>query len=398
MATMAAKKKKKKKTKKDAYKKIFVLFSRVIKKLSPLQEQSVLFASDMREGMSGNMQFVHDNLPEGFKSYSYFTRTKWKPGNLLSFLRLTYLMTVCKYIILEDFFTPTEFMKVRKGQQICQLWHGGGFKRFAYGRKKKGEKLKLHSGYKKYAKVIVSSNALRPVYAESFGVPLENVEATGIPKTDLFFDDEWISSAKEKFYDAYPELKNKRIVLLAPTYRGRTLDVATYDFSRIDFEELKQILGPDYAIITRWHPAVYNSFKAGTAAAPDLTPYDGFAVDIPGSFTVEELMTVSDVLITDYSTVMFDYSLTGKPMIFYAYDLDEYDGARGLYFDYEEYSYGEIITEKDKLPEAIKNAHTDPERLRRFREKFMDACDGHASEKTANYFFRDERPSAADQA
>ena len=98
---------------------------------------------------------------------------------------------------------------------------------------------------------------------------------------------------------------------------------------------------------------------------------------------IDELLCTCDICISDYSSLIFEYSLFEKPMIFFAYDLKDYDDWRGFYYDYEELTPGPVVQTTEEVIECIKNTEVnfDPEEIREFRNKFMSACDGHATER-----------------
>ena len=104
---------------------------------------------------------------------------------------------------------------------------------------------------------------------------------------------------------------------------------------------------------------------------------------------ITDLMLASDLMITDYSSAIFEYLLTDKPVIYYVYDIEQYAGARGLFFDFEEYLYGETARDQEELVRAVKAANLMEERRQQFRDKFMSACDGHATERVRKLIFEE---------
>ena len=103
------------------------------------------------------------------------------------------------------------------------------------------------------------------------------------------------------------------------------------------------------------------------------------------------MLLVADILITDYSSVIFDYVLLNKPVIYFTYDYDEYvNQGRGLYFPFEEYVYGTVATNDDELLQAIQEEKMEPEKRKVFIEKFMSACDGNSTKKTCEWIFGED--------
>ena len=105
--------------------------------------------------------------------------------------------------------------------------------------------------------------------------------------------------------------------------------------------------------------------------------------------SIEDLLCVSDVCISDYSSLVFEYSLFEKPMIFFAYDLDNYYDWRGFYYDYKDFVPGPIHTTCEEMIDYIKNLDTqfDKNKVIEFKNKFMSACDGHATERIMKLVF-----------
>ena len=366
----------------------FMIINRVISIFVKVKESRVLFASDVRKELGGNLKFVYDYLPESFEKIIDLKEDRRIRRSFMNYLRLAYNMAVSKYILLEDFLDYTAFIKLRKEQQICQLWHGAGaYKKFGYSRKLNNEKLQIHQGYKRYAKAIVSADAIRKCYAEAFSIPLECVKATGIPRTDVFFDTEYIEKTRQTLYQEYPILEDKKVILFAPTYRGTLVKDAAYDFDNLKLPQLYQELHGDYVFIFKWHPAAYNNIKRSNSDVYNLEAYPDFYLDLSEFRDINDLLLITDILITDYSSVIFDYLLVDNPIIYYVPDLDSYSGDRGMYFDFAEYVYGDVVTTWKELIDSIRAEKMETDKRQQFRKKFMDACDGESTKKTCSWIF-----------
>ena len=140
------------------------------------------------------------------------------------------------------------------------------------------------------------------------------------------------------------------------------------------------LLGKGYQVVVKWHPALYNNVKRG------LVSFDGEGVVDASSYSdINDLMVVADILVTDYSSVIFDWYLLDKPVIYFTYDLDEYEAGRGLYFDFDDYVYGQVATDYEGLIDAIKREDLAAQKRQAFGDKFMSACDGRSTERTIEW-------------
>ena len=356
----------------------------------PLKKNKVLFLSDQRDVLGGNLKCLYDSVD----SKKYNKVLILKANNLTKrskkdVIKLLYHITTSKYILLDDWNKTICMITRRKKQEIVQLWHGpGAFKTFGFSRVDRSKKINKYTMHRNYTKAIVTSDKIRWCYAEGFGMDIENVHATGFPRTDCFFDEKYVSNIKKSFYDEYKEFKNKKIILFAPTYRGVNLAKATYDFDKIDFDKMYNELKDDYILIVKWHPAIYDKIKLGKIKV-DYSKYKDFIYDFSDKRDINDILLITDVLITDYSSVIFDYFLLDKPVIYYTYDLEEYKKERGLYYPFEDYVYGEITKNTNELIKAIKKAKMDEDKRDRFNDLFMEACDGKSTEKTYDYIFKE---------
>lgn len=372
---------------------IFLLLNRLIAVFKKVDPKKVLFLSDQRSEIGGNFVPVWDWLEgKGYRRVTFFKADRRDISGPAAFLRMVYHWTTAGTILLEDYYRYTSFCRVRRGQQICQLWHAcGAFKKFAFSRAEGPEDIHIHTGYRKYAKAICSAESIRACYADAFDLDLEKVQATGIPRTDLFFDEDKKKGVCEKLYRRYPVLKEKKVILFAPTYRGGRVEDAGYDTSQLDFGKLRETLAEDYVFIIKWHPAMYNNIvHSGAGALPDAD--DPFFLDLSSYRDINELLLVTDILVTDYSSVIFDYYLTGRPIVFFLSDHGEYEDGRGIYFPMETYEYGAVAETTEELIRAVQQGNCFSEKREAFGQRFMSACDGHSTEKCCRWIFEGERP------
>jgi len=172
----------------------------------------------------------------------------------------------------------------------------------------------------------------------------------------------------------------KKVILYAPTWRDDDFfEKGQYKFQfQFDIERMKERFGDKFVLLTRMHYLVAEKF--------DFTPYEGFVKDVSSYLDISDLYLISDILITDYSSVFFDYANLKRPIIFYMYDLENYrDHLRGFYFDIEEEAPGPIVEKEEDLYEAIdyalKNGHVSKEAFNAFYNRFCYLEDGQATKR-----------------
>lgn len=356
---------------------ILILIYTALKYTTKVDDNRILLLSDSRSKLSGNLKFIYDEVVK----YNYEVRYLLKPS-LKSYrpikdkMLLPYLIATSKYIIIDDYYPLIYPLKLRKEVKLIQAWHAmGAFKTFGFARLgKSGGPNPGSITHSNYTNAIVSSEFVRKDYAKAFKMAVNNILATGIPRTDVFFDNKYIREKKDKIYKEYPILKNKKVVLFAPTFRGNGQKTAYYDFSYIDFEKLMHSLGEEYVFIIKMHPFINKK---------PLLPKNSknFYLDFSDKREINDILFVTDILITDYSSVIFEYSFLQKPIIFYAPDLKEYIENRDFFYPFNMYTYGPVVYNQDDLISCIKTAEVDIKKLNKFRKYFCSACDGNSTKK-----------------
>lgn len=368
-----------------------MLISRILCMVLKMKENRILFLSDVRDVLDGNLKFIYDMLEdEKCEKVLSLKKDRKAKRKIKEKLKLVYYLATSKYVLLDDYSRMISIMKVRKGQEVCQLWHGAGaFKKFGYSRQDKTKSWKDKiNGHRNYTKAMVSADQIRWCYAEGFGMDIENVKATGMARTDIFFNQEYIRQKREELYQEYPYLKDKKVILFAPTYRGVSLKHSYYDYEELDVEKIYQeFANENYIFLFKWHPGHYYQMQKQGIIPYDLEKYENFFYDFSDKRDINELLLITDVLITDYSSVIFDYALLNKPVVYFVYDYDVYQQDRGLYFELEDYIYGDIAKTSEELIDAIQNAKVLEDKREIFMKKFMSKCDGNATRNTCEWIF-----------
>lgn len=346
-----------------------------------IKENNVLFISDVRDSMGGNFECIYEALDRSKWNIDVFLKDKQLHKETRADARaIARKLRSAKYIFLEDVFNYLQFYTPLPGQEIIQLWHAAGaYKKFGFSRTEKD--LKVSLGHRKYTKAITSSDAINHNYAEAYGIDTDKIIATGVPRTDIFFDESWRKRINDEFRASHPEIAGRKIIFLAPTYRGTKVPLAYYDMSNIPLDELKKRFGDKYVLVTKFHPAAYNNMRLH---GDKLGSGDGFWIDASDVRDINDIMPAADIMITDYSSIIFDWLLLERPLIYYVFDKEEYAGDRGMYYPFDEYVYGAVAEDEESLIKAIEEGDMMQEKRTAFREKFMEACDGHATERVLN--------------
>lgn len=350
----------------------------------PVQENKVLFLEMRFTKLSNSFELIYKALEE---SGEYDLKCSYVQFNFIRGREFTQRvnemlkeLATAKYVFVDDASLILSSIPLRKETVAINLWHAcGAFKKFGRSTAElkfgsSAATLDKYPNYGNLTHVTVSSPEVIWAYEEAMHLPKGIVKATGVSRTDQFYDKEFVESRKQKLYKIMPEAKGKKVILYAPTFRGHVATASSPD--RIDFERFCRELGNEYVIVCKHHPFVKN---------PPIIPEElqHFAKDLTKYLSIEDLLCCADICISDYSSLVFEYSLFEKPMIFYAYDYDNYCDWRGFYYDYSEFTPGPVVQTEDELLNSIKNIDTqfDKQKVIDFKEKFMGSCDGHATER-----------------
>lgn len=277
------------------------------------------------------------------------------------------------------------YFTLRPETTYIQLWHGcGAFKKFGLSTidKSFGKSAASHEEYPvntNYSYVTIASEELSWVFEEAMGISKESgiIASTGISRTDEFFDSNYIEKCYEKLYNAIPQAKGKKIIMYAPTFRGEVAKCTSPDV--LDVKKFAEAFSDEYILIFKHHQSVKQ--------LPEIPEeYEGtFAFDMTRGkgMDINELMTVSDICISDYSSLVFEFALFERPIIFYTFDIEEYIDERGLYYEFDEITPGPMFTTNEEIIDYIKHIDErfDKQEVIDFKEKFMCCCDGHSSER-----------------
>ncbi|WP_434810422.1 CDP-glycerol glycerophosphotransferase family protein [Microbacterium sp. bgisy189] len=347
----------------------------------------VLFASDQQPTMEGNLLRVHERMLERGLDDRFDLRSSFRLPATTGWLRtarILYLMATSEIILLDDYFGLLNTVTIDPRTRVIQLWHAGsGFKSVGFSRFGSTDSPSLRQPHRQYTYAISGSEHLRHVYAEAFGIEEAAIVPTGLPRIDWFLDETRTTAFKASFAAQYPHLQDKRIILFAPTFRGASYHSASYDFGLIDFDALAAACPPDTVVLFRMHHFVKERIEIPDRYRDrffDFTDYpDGLG-----------LLHVTDLLITDYSSIIYEFALLDRPMLFFAPDKTVYAATRGFHRAYEQTAPGRVCETFEQLTQAIRTGDFEVEKLARFRAENFDRIDTGAADRVIDWLILDE--------
>lgn len=367
--------------------------------LLPVNPKKISFVSDSRTSISGNFEFIYKELLRrhtNFKISFYLKPSIKARKSWHEVFTLAKAFATSRYILLDDFYPLIYPLKIRQNTDLIQVWHAvGAFKTFGYSRVGMPGGPKLDSlNHRNYTKALVSSTHVADKYAEGFGISENNIVTTGIPRTDIFFDHDYETQIRQKLQKDLPFIKGKKVILFAPTFRGNGQQSAYYPFEEINFRKIYEALHEDYVFLLKIHPFVQNK--------PNIPyKYADFFHDVSDYREINDLLLIADELITDYSSVCFEYALLKRPIIFFAPDLADYMQKRSFYFDYLDFIPGPLAENTPELIQQIKQPNFNRHKLDTFVNYFFDQPDGKASERFVDNLingFADQEPVSVNKA
>lgn len=303
-------------------------------------------------------------------------------------LRYVYYTTRCKYQIYNT--RQPQWLVKREGQIFLDTWHGTPLKKLVFDlddihAASQNHKRMFYKQDKDWDYLISANRFSTDVFERAFDYPREQILEYGYPRNDILYSprrDEIAAEVKKEL--RIPD--GKRVILYAPTWRDNQFyGKGQYKFSlAMDLERLKKEFSKDSVLLLRTHYYIADQI--------DLTGLEDFVYNGSKYEDVSRLYLISDICITDYSSVFFDYANLRRPILFFAYDYQDYkDEIRGLYIDMEKDLPGPILETNDELVDALH--HMDriteeySERYDVFYDRFCSVDDGHASERTIDTVF-----------
>ncbi|WP_455540005.1 CDP-glycerol glycerophosphotransferase family protein [Terrisporobacter sp.] len=368
---------------------------KIIYKHIKVDEKTIIFISYHGKGYLCNPKYIHKELLKDsrFKDFKFIYPLKNKNevidgAKVIRYrgLKFFYYLAKSKYWVV-NCKLPSYCLK-KDNQVYIQTWHGTPLKRLAHdievkddttfyrSKMSRDEMTKTYDiDVEKYDYLISPNPYSSEIFESCFKINRDKIKEYGYPRNDYLVNitDEEIEALKVK----YNIPKNKKVILYAPTWRDNKFNEKGYVHElKVNFEKWEKKLSDEYVVIFKPHYLISNKFN-------DIN-LEGFLFKIDEDVDINELYVMSDLLVTDYSSVFFDYSILNRPILFYMYDLDEYrDELRGFYLDINKDLPGRITTKEEELLDIIKNRKYDEykEKLSEFKNKYNSLEKGNASKQ-----------------
>lgn len=334
-------------------------------KLAPTDDRKVVFLSRQSNTPTDDFLMLREKLEQtkpDIKIVMFTQRVDTNFKSMLSFgvttLKSMRQLASARVCVLDSYWPAVSMLRHKKQLAVVQMWHAmGKIKKSGYqsvgkefGRSSMiAHELRMH---RNYDVIIAGGKAFNPFYCASFGVDESILYNVGLPRMDMLREN--TEKCRKQFFEAYPELEGKKLVLYAPTFRkGQRLDpkpfVDAFDFN-----------GKQALIIKRHPNQLLEHDSLGNALTCDKV-------------STATVLSVCDCVVTDYSAITIEAAILGKPVYFYLYDYDDYLSKNGLNVKlFDEFSDC-IFKDAEKLVEAIDNGHYDFDNYNRFCEKYLPA-------------------------
>lgn len=347
----------------DLLLKLLIVFLPFIK----IKRNRVLFVSLESDVLENDFLILYNELKKNKDLEIICILTKFKKnfiGYMLYFIvciKQFFYINSSKLVILDyNNYIVSQYKK--KGVHVLQLWHASG------AIKKFGNETNRDYKIAGYDYVICNSRTFVPFYASAFNIEPSSIIMTGIPKQDILFNNSFRIRKRKELEERY-NLVNKRVILYAPTFRGRLMDNFKFDYF-LNLDCVADSLPKDYVILFRPHPLLSNekyTYSDRIIKCMDIELFD--------------LFCVTDILISDYSALIFDFSIFHKPIISYVPDIEEYKRDTGLFIDYEKEMPGPICYDERGLINTICSNQFDLDKVRKFQKKYVHYNDGKSTQR-----------------
>lgn len=327
------------------------------------RHDSIPFSMSELYKQTKNMDYEIIDYTHNFSNLSY-SRTLWL---MIKFMRL---YAAAGYVFICDYYLPVASCRKKPETYVVQTWHAGGpMKKFGYDSPEDIPAGYKGNVFKNYSLVTASSSFMVPIMSRNMKQPEGVVQATGISRTDRYFNTVFLKQCRENFYAQHADAIGKKIVMWAPTFRGNA--ARPYLVGTDVIQQIKSELSEEWYVIIKVHPHIDAIEHLSTSTIPS-----------------EDLLPVTDILISDYSSIFYDYITMKKPAVLFVPDSADYQQNRGLYIDYRTLPCP-IVDNKADLINAIHHLSSDWDKagIEQCYKDYMGNCDGNSTKRILDLVF-----------
>lgn len=366
--------------------KIAIFFLNIIYSLLKLfpQKHKITFISRQDNKPSLDIEMLDKKLHELHGEYETIILCKTLDPGFLSkisyafhMLKQMYHIATSEVVVLDSYCIAISILNHRKNLLVIQMWHSiGTMKKFGYSilDKPEGSSSKiahLMKMHRNYDYILAAGDGYKEHLAEGFNYPLEKIVTLPLPRIEVLKDKEYAQKTRSKILKAYPDLEYKKNIVYVPTFRKVNDD----EF----LSALKSLCGSidydKYNLIIKAHPLT------------DLTDFDNGDAVLDDQFSSFDMLFISDIVISDYSCIMYEAAVLGKPIYLYAYDYDEYMATREIYMDYKNEIPCPICGSANELMETIDNTSYNYNTLDSFLNKYVCTESQHETKDIVDFIF-----------
>lgn len=360
-----------------------------ILKLLP-QQKKVVFLSRQNDSPSIDITMLQDKIAELHPDYKTIILCKKLNSDISSaigycfhMLRQLYHLATSEIAILDSYCIVVSILHHRKSLLIIQMWHSvGTMKKFGYSildkpegsSSKVAELMKMHANYDY---ILAGGDGYKEHLADGFRYPLDKIVTLPLPRVERLKDPEYAAATQKQILSDYPQLTKKKNIVYVPTFR-KVNDEAFLDA----LKALCQVVDYDkYNLIIKVHPLT------------DLKDFDAEKAIIDQNYSSVDMLYISDVVISDYSCIIYEAAILDKPLYFYTYDYEDYMSSREIYMDYKAEIPGPMEGSAKALLDDIDAGNYDMDRLHTFLHKYVFTKSPHETEDIVKFAFEHRKTS-----
>ncbi len=346
-------------------------------KLFPVQKK-ITYISRQSNELSVDFKLIINKMQERHPEYKNVALIKMIGKSVpekavygFHMLRQMYHAATSEIVVLDTYCIIISLLKQRKSLKVIQMWHAlGAMKKFGYSILDKGEgtdralaeAMKMH---RNYTYVFSSSTFCSRFFAEAFHVSMDQMVVMPLPRLDLLLDHGYACKIEKAIIEQYPQLleKGKKTIVYAPTFRKDGGDFQEEELRKAAERLVASVDYGRYNLVIKFHPLSEIKIEH------ELVIQDT-------KFSTIDFCRLADFVILDYSAVVFEASMLGKPLYFYTFDYDAYMRNRDVYIDFKKYVPGVIAESPGELMSAIDSGMTHSEKLEVFRDLMISTPRG----------------------